>query len=147
MKWLKFLYIAVSAVVLASCTNVNEDKQIDNIILPTDYSYDQIQNFKLTLETMFEVDNDAYYTYFYSSTCSHCQELKNFIIEKALERKDIYFIKSSSKDKFTTDENLVINAGNPDDIYILGYPTMLKIENKIVTKNLPGNDKIIEELK
>ena len=147
MKPLKFIILALASTALFGCTKEEKEPEIENVIIPTERSYSEVREYELTLETIFDVDSDSYYAYFYSSTCSHCQELKDFIIETALKRGDVYFIKSSSKDKFTTDPNLVINAENPRDIYILGYPTVLKIEDKKVTKNLVGNEEIIKELK
>lgn len=137
----------VSPFMLFSCTEITKEEPIENIIIPTERDYKEVKQYELTLETMFDVDSNSYYCYFYSVTCSHCRELKDFIISRALDRGDIYFIKSSSKDKFTTDRNLVINAENPGDIWILGYPTMLKIDDKKVSKNLVGNEEIIQELK
>jgi len=147
MKPLKIITLLLAPFFLFGCTTTEKEEQIDSVILPTERSYSEVGDFMLTLNTMFDVESDSYYTYFYSTTCSHCQELKDFIIETALKRKDIYFVKSSAQDKFTTDRNLVINAENPGDIYILGYPTMLKIEGKKVTKNLVGSEEIIRELK
>lgn len=147
MKPLNFITLTLASMTLFGCVNETKESKIENIIIPTERSYKEVLDYQLTLETIFDVDSDCYYTYFYSETCSHCQILKDFIIEKALERGNIYFINSSSKDQFTTDPNLVIFAENPGDIYILGYPTMLKIEDKKVTKNLVGNEEIIKELK
>ena len=80
-------------------------------------------------------------------TCNHCQELKKYIIEKAQERGDIYFVKGSSKNQLTNDSNKLIGAENPGDFYILGYPTLALISNKKCTKNLAGITQIKTELK
>ena len=147
MKLFKFAIFIPSILSLFGCVENIQEESIKNSVLPEEHDYKEIQKYYLSVEGIFDVENDQYYAYFYSLTCSHCQELKDFIIEKGLERHDIYFIQSSANDQFTTDPNLVINAENPGDIYILGYPTMLKIEDKKVTKNLVGNEEIIKELK
>lgn len=143
----KYLNLLCCNLLLFGCADNTKKETITNVIVKAEHNYNDVQKYILILDAIFDVDSDSYYVYFYSLTCSHCQELKDFIIEKGLERQDIYFIQSSANDQFTTDPNLVINAENPGDIYILGYPTMLKIENKKVTKNLVGNDEIIQELK
>ena len=147
MKASKLVFTLLSSFLLFACDSKKEEEPIEDVIIPTEHDYKEVKQYELTLETMFDVGSDSYYCYFYSPSCSHCVELKDFIITQALDRGDIYFIKSSSKDQFTTDRNLVINAENPGDIWILGYPTMLKIDEKKVSKNLVGNDEIIQELK
>ena len=61
--------------------------------------------------------------------------------------KCIYFIKGSSKDNIANDSDLPKNAENPGEIWILGYPTLLKIVNKTCVKNLAGKSEILDELK
>ena len=123
------------------------EKRIDDTVIPVEHEYEEISEFELTWETMFDVDENNYYVYFYSMTCNHCQELKNYIIEKAQERGNIYFVKGSSKNQLTNDSNKLIGAENPGDFYILGYPTLALISNKKCTKNLAGITQIKTELK
>ena len=116
-------------------------------VIPTAREYKEISDYELNQETIFDVDEDFYYVYFYSTTCTHCEELKDYIIGKALERGDIYFVKGSSKDQITNDPKKVIGAEKPEDIWILGYPSLLQISNHKCTKNLAGTTQIKEELK
>lgn len=148
MKTLKTAILLIGSSLLFGCQNAQANhNDYGDYDIPVNYDYSDVSKFTLSWAEIFTVDSDTYYAYFYSSTCSHCIEPKDFIIEKALKRGDIYFIKSSSLDQFTEDPNKSIGAGNPGDIWILGYPSLLKIENKICTKNLAGNDKIKSELK
>lgn len=120
-----------------------EDRQtFSNRIVEIERSYDEIKDYELKLSTCFDVEVDDYYLYFYSETCSHCSEIKNFMITEAIERGDIYFIKASNNDKLTNDRSLLIGAENPDDIYILGYPSLLEISNKKCIKNEAGKSNI-----
>lgn len=122
-------------------------KEFEDIVIPVNHDYSEVSDFELTWESMFDVDGENYYVYIYSTTCIHCEELKNYIIEKALNRGDIYFVKGSSKDQVTTDSKKLIGAENPRDIYILGYPSLLLISNHKCTKNLAGSSQIKSELK
>ena len=147
MKIRKLFFVSI---VLTSCTFVQkeEPKYEDAVIdIPVEHEYDEISEFELLRENMFDVESDHYYVYFYSLSCNHCAEIKNYMIEKAVERKDIYFIKGTSKDKITNDEKMLINAENPENFYILGYPTLALISEKKCTKNLAGISKIKQELK
>ena len=110
-------------------------------------NYSEVSEYELTWEAIFDVNEDQYYVYVYSTTCSHCDELKNYIVEKALQREDVYFIKGTSRDQITSDSSKLIGAQKSDDVWILGYPSLLKISSQKVTKNLAGVNQIKSELK
>ena len=110
-------------------------------------NYSDVSEYELTWEAIFDVNEDQYYVYVYSTTCSHCDELKNYIVEKALQREDVYFIKGTSRDQITSDSSKLIGAQKSDDVWILGYPSLLKISSQKVTKNLAGVNQIKSELK
>ena len=141
------LILLLVPILLFGCNESEPQKQYnDEEIIPVAHEYSEISDYELTRETIFDVDEDKYYVYFYSLTCSHCEELKNFIVEKALERGDIYFVKGTSKDQITTNPNKSIGAGNPGEIWILGYPSLLQISSQKCTKNLAGITQIKSEL-
>ena len=139
----------IVALTCAACfsTTKKEEYVIEDAEVPTERSYDEVSDYELVREAMFDVDSDKYYVYFYSMTCNHCEEIKNYIIEKSLERGDIYYIKGTSKDQVTNDTKKLIGAENLADFYILGYPTLALISNKKCTKNLAGIVQIKAELK
>ena len=137
----------VLPILLVGCSSLQENQKSEQeIIIPVDHDYSEVSDYDLTWETIFDVDDLQYYVYIYSSTCNHCFELKNFIIEKALDRGDIYFVKGTSKDQLTNDSKKLIGAEIRDDIWILGYPSLLKIVNKKVVKNFAGIAQIKNEL-
>ena len=147
MKRLFHTLIAIVLCSSCSLTKQTKEKEIENIVVEEDYDYSDVSDYDLTWETIFDVDVEKYYVYFYSLTCSHCLQLKNFIIKSALERKDIYFVKSSNKDHLTNDSKKLIGAENPENFYILGYPTLVQIKDLKCIKNLAGISQIKEELK
>lgn len=133
---------------LTGCNDQDvSNNDTNDVAISIEHSYLEIEKFEITWSTIFDVGKSNYYVYFYSLTCSHCEDLKNFIIEQAQKREDIFFVKSSSKDQITNDPNLSINAENPGEIWILGYPTLLKIDEKKCSKNLAGTSQILNELK
>ena len=149
MPFCKTLLPGLALLCLSGCfsTTKKESYVIEEADIPEDRSYSEVADYELTWESIFDVGQDKYYVYFYSSTCNHCVEIKNYIIEKALERKDIYFVKGTSKDQLTNDSKKLIGAENPGDFYILGYPTLALISNQKCTKNLAGDVQIKSELK
>ena len=146
---MKYKILFLSFAVLAGCSLQEKQSEtpVDEVVIPISHEYSEVSDYELTWQTMFDVDEEHYYVYIYSTTCTHCEELKNYIIEKALNRGDIYFVKGSSKDQVTTDSKKLIGAENPGDIYILGYPSLLLISNHKCTKNLAGSSQIKSELK
>lgn len=133
---------------LPSCSLTKKtESQNNDTTIAEERSYSEVSDYELLWDTMFDVESPFYYVYFYSLTCNHCAEIKNYMIEKALERGNIYFIKSTSRDQLTTDQEKSKNAENPGDIWILGYPSLIAISNKKCTKNLAGVSQIKQELK
>ena len=145
----KIHYFIITAFILFGCQSktIKDNPVSLETKTQTEHNYEEVSDYELFWESIFDVSETNYYVYFYSSTCSHCEELKNYVIEKALNRGDIYFVKGTSKDQITNDQNKAINAGNPGDIWILGYPTLLKITNHKSSKNLVGINQIKAELK
>ena len=147
MKRYKIIFFLIPLLLCGCGTAEIQEKVYKEEIIPVEHNYSEVSDYELTWETIFDVSEENYYVYFYSLTCSHCEELKNFIVEAALERGDVYFVKGTSKDQITNDSKKTIGAENPGEIWILGYPSLLKITNQKCTKNLVGNTQIKSELK
>ena len=64
------------------------------------------------------------------------------MIETALSRSNIFFVKSSEKDEIVYDVSKSIGATTPEQIVILGYPTVIEIKDKILVKNVAGKSEI-----
>ena len=148
MRMFKSLIFLSSIFCLAGCfEKTNEEKQESTPEVVINHDYNEVSDYELTWETMFDVDSDLYYVYFYSPSCTHCADLKNYIIGKALTNENIYFVKGSSKDQIGNEADKVKNAENPGDIWILGYPSLIQISKHKCTKNLAGINQIKAELK
>ena len=143
-------FLLIFPILLGGCTITKKEEKINvsNIVIPeADHEYFEVENYFINWENILKQNNEVYYVYFYSLTCSHCQELKNWIIERALVRGDVFFVKGSNKDTIKSDVASTIGATSVDEVAIMGYPSLLKIVNKTVTLNAAGNTKIIELLK
>lgn len=142
-------FLAVFPLILGSCSLTKKEDKIDvsNVVIPdADHEYFEIEHMFINWSDILNQNKKTYYIYIYSLTCSHCKELKNWIIEKALNRNDIYFVKGSNKDIIEMDVSKTIGATNIENIAILGYPTVLKIQDKTLVKNVAGNSNIIDIL-
>lgn len=138
------IFVLVLLPLLVSCFEQtdNENVHISDQIIEVEHSYDEVGLFFIGWNEIFDVGKDDYFVYFYSSSCNHCYELKNWIIEQALSRGDIYFVKSTNKDVLKTDVKHTIGLGNVGDFAILGYPSLVQIQDKIIKKNVAGKNEI-----
>lgn len=145
----RIYFLAAIPLLLGSCALTKKEEKINvtDVVIPdADHEYFEVEDMYINWSDILNQNNDTYYVYIYSTTCSHCKELKNWIIEKALERDDIYFVKGSSENKVKTDVSQTIGATEVENIAILGYPTLLKISNKTLVVNVAGNSQIISLL-
>ena len=109
-------------------------------------TYRDVEDKTILYSNIFGVERDSYYVYFFSRTCSHCNELKPYILKIAIDRDDIYFVESSEQVVFVEDIEQTIGLDNVEGFGILGYPTLIKIEEKKITKNIAGIPSIRNEL-
>lgn len=124
-----------------------EDVLITPQVEVTTHNYYEVQEFTISWQKIFDVSKPNYYVYIYSPTCSHCADLKDWIIETALVRQDIYFVKASENDVIVKNTTHTIGATKVSELAILGYPSMFKIDDKILTKNVAGKTNIQNLLK
>lgn len=110
------------------------------------YSYSDVKDKELLYSNIFGIEQSSYYVYFYSRTCSHCSDLKSFIIPKIKERSDIYLVEASGQVAILEDVSITIGVSSIENFGILGYPSLVKIEEKVVTKNIAGINPIKNEL-
>ena len=143
-------FLLTVPLLLGGCSFTKKEEKINvqNVVIPdVDHEYFEVENIFINWESILEQNMNTYYVYVYSTTCVHCQEMKNWIIETTLNRDDIFFVKGSNKITIKTDVSSTIGATRVEEVAILGYPTLLKIENKTLVKNVAGNSKIMDLLK
>lgn len=127
----------------SSSSTILEVRQKDEEI---NHTYSEIKDKKLTWNYLFFDADSPYYVYCYSLTCSHCNSIKNKIIEYALKVDNFYFYEDSSLTKFSDDIDSTIGISSSDNLMIKGFPTLLKIEQSKLTKNIYGEGSIFNEL-
>lgn len=141
----KFVFVILSAFSLSTCETKKEPEKVEEYVPPVievEHDYSEVSAYQIKWENMFDQNLEKYYVYFYSPTCDHCIELKNWIIELALNRGDIFFVKSSTSVVISNDVKNTIGVVFAGDFSILGYPSMAEISSKKVTKNVAGKAQI-----
>lgn len=140
----KKVLILLTLPFLMACDLQKEQEQTATVDVPeiTHHNYFEVDDKTITWQNAFNIDQSDYFIYCYSPTCSHCSEIKDLMIETALQRDNLYFVKSSEKDVIVSDVSKSIGATKPEEIVILGYPTIVEIKNKILVKNKAGKTEI-----
>lgn len=69
------------------------------------------------------------------------------MVDLALKRGDIFFVKGTNKDTITSDVKSTIGVSFAGDFSILGYPSLAKIVDGKVEKNVAGKSQILALLK
>lgn len=135
--------IFVSTLALTSCFNSainSSDEQL------TILDYDSVRSSFIELEDVFSQKEDEYYVYFFSRNCSHCNSVKEFMIDKIIDRKGIFLVEANDKIHLTSDDGGIIGCNCIDCFAIVGYPTLVKIINHVVEKTFIGTEMIKKEL-
>ena len=92
-------------------------------------------------------EDERYYAYIYSTQCGHCKEIKQAVINIALNSdKKIYFITYTKDIPIITNASNNIGVDNYENLGIIGTPTLFEIEHKVVLDCYTGSEAIIETL-
>ncbi len=110
-------------------------------------SYEDMSNKFINWHGIFGIELEEYYVYFYSPYCGHCQTIKDKVIQYALCGSiQLFFVSPSNEVLLGMNIELTIGASSIEALWILGYPSLLKIKESTVTMNIPGATTIIELL-
>lgn len=98
---------------------------------------------EIPFQAIFEEKKD-HFIYFYKEDCSYCIAIKKEISDFFSQTEIPYFfIKDVPSSQFKKDYLSSIGARKSEDVYILGYPTLLLIENEMVTNMACGKSEIL----
>lgn len=145
----KFFTVFLTIFLLQSC-DVSQ-KQLDiksnnSVEITQNHDYSEVKNKTINFDEIFKQKNEQYFVYFYSLTCSHCSLIKNQMIEYGLNHENIYFVQASEDVKISENTDSVVGATSIEEISILGYPSLLEIEQKVCVFITSGSDNIISKL-
>ena len=99
--------------------------------------YNEVEEYHIEWKELFNQDNDSYYAYVYSVTCTPCSMLREEIINFAKGHYvNFYFIYPSDDISFTEDSSIAdasLGKSSINDVYIYTTPTLIGITNKTIT--------------
>lgn len=139
---MKKLLLSIALLLLTCCSNPKPSYQCEI----REHDYDEIVDQIISWENIFSIKQNDYYCYIFSTRCSHCNNIKNLVIETALQMDNFYFVLFDSTIPISGDVENTIGAMSCSDISILGTPTLLRIENSTLTMNIAGEKQITEYL-
>ena len=119
----------------------------DNTITIGTYSYDDIVDITIKWDDIFAMTPRNYFVYFYSPYCGHCQSIKDLAINYSkCGEITMYFVEASTEVVVAKDTHLTIGVTSIEQLWILGYPSLVKIESGVVVINIAGANAIKEIL-
>ena len=132
----KLIFIVFNLLVCLLLQTKIYTNEICNFSKENNHNYDEIEHLTIEYENIFKQEEKQYFVYFYSLSCRHCYELKNDIIGYALCNKvRTYFVLECDKIKYGYDTNLTIGSDNIELLFIKGYPTLIEINDYVLSFN------------
>ena len=140
---LRLLFVSLTSLaIVASCSPSIDTTNIENAIEQEEY----INNHEILWLDVLKQEENNYLVFIYSETCGHCHDMMDEIIDFAKsEILPTYFINTRNSNIPITKE-IHENILDINELSIIGTPTILEIENKVVIKNIAGIDKCLSFL-
>lgn len=140
---MKKLILPMTCLLLISCNNKAKSISEDEI----KYDYVDVSERSIKWEQLFEPEDESYYTYVYSTTCPHCNEIKQKVIYKSISNEEnIYFIEYTNDIPIGTNIYDYIGQNNYENVGLIGVPTLMEISNHVITNIFVGSKEIIKTL-
>ncbi len=127
----------------ASCSPAQSEQISKNA--PSEYELQQYEH--IDWSDLFKQKETNYFVFFYSQTCSYCHEImgdvQSFIQDEIVKMYLLDIKASSEKVPIGNDTENTIGTGNIDDLFIKGTPSIVEINEGIVTSNIAGKEKCL----
>ena len=141
MKIIK-IALLITCFLLTGC----DQKEGESYTCRNDYSYDDVVEKKIGWNEVLSKDKPSYFIYVYFPTCGHCKEIRQDVICFSLSRDDFFFCEYSKEIPVITYVEDTIGKNKIEEIGIVGTPTLLGVEDGVLTMNIVGKNAIIETL-
>lgn len=136
----KILLLPILALFVTGCARKQKEET-------KTFDYSDVADLTICWEQVLSVESEDYYAYIYSSTCGHCNEIKQEVIGYALNNNDsLYFVEYTKDIPIINDPLSIIDKSNVEDLGIVGTPSMFRIIDHVIKENIVGSKQIIETL-
>ena len=139
---MKRLLLLPAICCLMACSQPNNASSLAEYI---EHDYLEIKDKEIIWSDLFS-KGDHYYCYIYSEYCTHCEQIKNQVIEKALNMDNFFLIHFQKNIPVLTDISATIRETDINKMGILGTPTLIEIENQAVNQHAAGEKEVVKLL-
>lgn len=137
----KFILLIPTFLCLTCCQNKAQNE------IKIEYQYEDFEEYKIEWKNLFFTAKSHYFVYIYSEYCLHCMEMKQYILPYFVEQKsDMFLIQYSSEILCDFETQKTIGATSVENVWIIGVPTLIEIDNGVVVNNVAGKEDILNLL-
>lgn len=139
----RLLFVSLTSLaIVASCSPIRETTNNKNVIEQEEI----IKNQSISWFDALNQKENNYIIFVYSETCGYCHDMMDEIIDFAKSEILVTYFINSQIYKVPISNEIKENIADINQLSILGTPTILEIENKIVVNNIAGIDKCLNFL-
>lgn len=111
------------------------------------HRYEEVASKTIVWEELFDVALSNYFVYLYSPYCGHCLSIQNLVVQYAFcGEKEIRFVVASEDVRLGQNIELTMGASTVEQVWILGYPSLLTISQRRLVANIAGTANIVDIL-
>ncbi len=135
---MKKLFLVFLSLLFIGCTNSKSSASIPEL----DYSIVKTHINWIDIFNQQEVD---YFVYFYSTTCAHCRNIKQEMLNYYLSEKSyLYFLCMDKIDDRYKQPYDITGICDSNKLYIFGTPFLIEVKNYKVYQYYAGEKSILE---
>ena len=134
MRYILLIFITI---LLSSCSLGESSYSITQR-----HKYEEVENIIVSYLDVFNVEEERYYLYFFQTTCGHCLEIKDRMIEFALSEKEkIYFVEIKKDEGFLSESAIdTLYTSNPLKAFSKVTPQLSLVEEGMITNTVIGKE-------
>ena len=135
---MKKLFLVFLSLLFIGCSNNKSGASITEL----DYSIVKTHINWIDIFNQQEVD---YFVYFYSTTCAHCRNIKQEMLNYYLSKKSyLYFLCMDKIDDRYKQPYDITGICDSNKLYIFGTPFLIEVKNYKVYQYYAGEKSILE---
>ena len=139
----RLLFVSLTSLaIVASCSPIRETTNNKNVIEQEEI----IKNQSISWFDALNQKENNYIVFVYSETCGYCHDMMDEIIDFAKSEILVTYFINGQIYKVPISNEIKENIADINQLSILGTPTIIEIDNKIVVNNIAGIDKCLNFL-
>lgn len=145
-NFIKFINLLLIIFQLCCCNkqSSNNKTEIDEPLISS-FDYENFPNSCIEYDELINLNVNNSYLYFYSTTCGHCNNIKNSVLNFLCNSKNEFFLVEFNENIEICNELYIdFNNFTINDFCIYGTPTLVYIKDFIFDIMLSGSNQILE---